>query len=46
MCLGNKDKIELIDSVKNFSRRCGLYLKRNINVGERIKKNHWETLKR
>lgn len=40
MCLGNKDKIELIDSVKNFSRRCGLYLKRNINVGERIKKNH------
>jgi sialic acid synthase SpsE len=40
VCLGNKKKIELIDGVKNSSRRCGLYLKRDIKAGELIKKNH------
>ena len=36
--LGDIKKIELIDSVKNSSRRHGIYLKKNIASGQIIKK--------
>ena len=36
--LGDKKKNELIESVKNSSRRCGIYLKKNIDVGHTITK--------